>query len=224
MVKYISIRVILDRLLRHPLLQELTLEQAIQYTVDFVHIMGLPKLYQDNIIRLKVVDYQAELPCNIVDIIQVQLSKNGVSISHMGDSFNGISKRHSDITYKTQGTVLHLSVPQAEVDVAYKSLAIDDEGFPMISDNSIFLKALESYIKKEYFTILFDLGKINNQILVNTQQEYSFNAGQCHSEFTIPTPSEMQSITNMMNRIVLNHNDFYHGFKNIGDKEQYKIR
>ena len=44
---YISIKEILSRLLRNPLLQDVTLEQAVQYTIDFIGIFGLPKLYQD---------------------------------------------------------------------------------------------------------------------------------------------------------------------------------
>jgi len=42
---------------------------------------------------------------------------------------------------------------------------IDEEGLPMIPDNPIFLKTLELYIKKEYFTILFDMGKISPAVL-----------------------------------------------------------
>ena len=42
-VSYVNIRVVLDRLLRHPLLTDLNLETAIQYTLDFISAMGLTK-------------------------------------------------------------------------------------------------------------------------------------------------------------------------------------
>ena len=44
---YINIREVLNRVLRHPLLQDVTLEQAVQYTIDFIGIFGMPRLYQD---------------------------------------------------------------------------------------------------------------------------------------------------------------------------------
>jgi len=33
---------------------------------------------------------------------------------------------------------------------------VDENGFPLILDNPVYLRALESFIKKEVFTILFD--------------------------------------------------------------------
>ena len=50
---YINIKEILSRLLRHPLLQDVTLEQIIHYILDFIGIFGMPKLYQD----------KEEVPC-----------------------------------------------------------------------------------------------------------------------------------------------------------------
>ena len=42
MVNHISIRQIIDDLLDHPLLQDLTLERAINYAVHFIQIVGVP--------------------------------------------------------------------------------------------------------------------------------------------------------------------------------------
>jgi hypothetical protein len=46
MNEFISIKVIIDRLLRHPLLQDLTFEAAIDYTVDFMRLVGVPKMFE----------------------------------------------------------------------------------------------------------------------------------------------------------------------------------
>ena len=45
--------------------------------------------------------------------------------------------------------------------MAYRALPVDGEGIPLIPDNSVFYRALEAYVKKNWFTILFDLGKIS---------------------------------------------------------------
>ena len=100
---------------------------------------------------------------------------------------------------------------------------MDEEGLPMLPDNPIFLKALELYIKKEWFTILFDLGKIQPAVLNNTQQEYAFKAGQCNSEFTTPSPSEMESISGILNQMIPRVNEFRKGFKDLGNKEFLKL-
>ena len=38
---YINIREVLSRVTRHPLMQDISLEAGIQYTIDFIGIMGL---------------------------------------------------------------------------------------------------------------------------------------------------------------------------------------
>ena len=43
-VQYVKLESILDRCMRHPLMNNLTLEAVIQYTVDFIGIFGHPSL------------------------------------------------------------------------------------------------------------------------------------------------------------------------------------
>lgn len=52
MTDYISIKVILDNLLHHPLLQDLTLERAVAYAVDFIRIVGMPPMFIEKTARL----------------------------------------------------------------------------------------------------------------------------------------------------------------------------
>lgn len=225
---WINIRVVLDRVLRHPLLTDLTLEAAIQYTIDFISIMGLPPLYIDKVETLQIENFRAILPCDLISINQVRLHKNGMALRAMTDNFNAYPTHdheerdwweRGEPSFKTQGRVIFTSIRHEKVDISYKAIMLDDEGLPLIPDNSIFLKALELYIKKEWFTILFDMGKISPAVLNNTQQSYAFVAGQCNNEFLIPSVSEMEAITNVWNQLILRTNEFRYGFKNLGDKE-----
>ena len=45
MERYISIKEVLDNLLDNPLLQDLTLERVVNYTIDFIRKVGMPKVY-----------------------------------------------------------------------------------------------------------------------------------------------------------------------------------
>ena len=90
-------------------------------------------------------------------------------------------------------------------------------------DNPVFLKTLESYIKREVFTILFDMGKINGNVLQNTQQQYAWLAGQLQSEFTIPSVSEMESIKNSWCTLIQRTHEFDNGFSSLGRRENIKL-
>lgn len=225
-IRFTNIRVVLDRLLRHPLLTDLNLETAIQYTMDFIGIMGLPKVYVEKEESVEIEDYRGVLPCDLISVNQVRMHKTKMCIRSMTDNYNGVSQ-HCDtgeFTFKTQGSLIYTSFKHGKVDINYKAVMLDDEGLPMIPDNSIFLKTLELYIKKEWFTILFDMGKISPAVLQNTQQEYAFKAGQCNNEFLIPSVSEMESFTNMWNQMIPRFNEFRRGFKNLGNKEHLRIK
>lgn len=222
---WISIRVILDRILRHPLLTDLTLEAAIQYTIDFIGVMGLPATYINKVETLHIKEFKAVLPCDLVSINQVRLSDTGECLRSMTSTFvnpHNPSERREN-SFKTQGSVIFTSFRTGKVDISYNAIAVDSDGFPLLPNNSIFLATLELYIKKEWFTILFDMGKISPAVMQNTQQSYAFKAAQCNSEFIIPSVSEMESITNMWNQLIPRMNEFKKGFQHLGDKEYLKL-
>ena len=100
-IEYINIRVILDRLLRHPLLNDLNLDAAIQYSLDFIEAMGLPNLYVDRIATIDIKEYRGVLPCDLIAINQVRLHKNGLCLRAMTDNFNGHNLRRSE--YEDRG-------------------------------------------------------------------------------------------------------------------------
>lgn len=220
---YVNIKEILSRVLRHPLLSDLDLETAIQYTLDFISCMGLPSTYIDKDSVLNIKDFKSVLPCDLIAINQVRLARNGVCLRAMTDSFNGTHPEdNGELSFKTQGSVIFTSFKTGDIELSYKAIPTDDDGLPLLPDNPVFLKTLELYIKKEWFTILFDMGKISPAVLQNTQQEYAFKAGQCNNEFMIPSVSEMEAFTRMYNTLIPRVNEFSKSFRHMGDREYIK--
>ena len=68
MTSYISIKQILDNLLDHPMLQDLTLERAVDYAVRFIQIIGAPTEFQEKTQYIKIQDYRGVLPCDFYEI------------------------------------------------------------------------------------------------------------------------------------------------------------
>lgn len=68
------------------------------------------------------------------------------------------------------------------------------------------------------------MGKIAPVVLQNTQQQYAWLAGQLQSEFTIPSQSEMESISRMWNTLVQRTSEFNNGFSSLGNKEYIKLQ
>ena len=226
-IDYINIRELLSRVLRHPLLQDFTFEQAIQYTLDFIGLFGFPGLYQDKEEVVHICDYRGKLPCDLIEINMVKDCRTDIPLRSMTSAFNPGGKYYNHLRqepqFKTQGRVIITSFPEGDIVISYKAIPVDEEGLPLLIDNSKYLKALELYVKCQLFTMLFDMGKLTPQVLNHTEQEYTWAAGQLAEEFKTPSEAEMQSITNMLNQIIVRKGDFYNRYERLGNKEFRKI-
>lgn len=220
---YVSIKEILSRVTRHKKLQGIDLEACIQYTLDFFAIVGVPDILVDRQDIVDVCNFKGELPCDAARIVQVRDEKSKVAMREMTDSFNGNSRfLPSERSFKVQNRIIVTSFKEGKVLVAYKAIRTDTDGLPMLPDDPLFLKALESYIKYTVYTDLFDDGKIKENVLNKAEQDYSWDVGKCINHYKMPSYSEMQAITGMMHRLIPSQNEFFAGFKGAGDTEYYR--
>lgn len=223
---YISINEILARIKRHPFLENISFERVVQYVLDFFRRAGLPKMFVNKIDVIDIYDYRGVLPCDLVQINQIREMKSKVCLRAMTDNFNGHNRHciRTEMSFKTQGNILFVSFKHGKVEISYKTMPVDDEGYPLLLDNPIFLQALENYIKKEEFSILFDLSQIPAVVLNNARQEYAFSVGQLSSELTLPSVSEMESLSRMWSTLVQRTTDFDKGFRDLGNREYIKVQ
>lgn len=222
MYQFISIKVILDNLLEHPMLQDLTLERVVAYTIRFMQLVGMPKLFIEKVEDIEIEEYRALLPCDFISVIQLRDKKAHKAYISTTDSFFMAKDETQQLTYRIQGNILYASIKAAVLELSYKAIPVDEEGYPMIVNNEAFIRALELYIKKQRFTILFDQGKLQSGVYQNIQQEYSWAVGQAQTSLIMPTIDELQSITNMWNTLVPRINDHDFGFKSNNIKEHLK--
>ena len=221
--QYITIKNILDKVLRHPLMQDLSLETAVDYTVDFMRIVGVPKMFTEKVAELEVDAYRAKLPCDFYQIIQIRPVGGAALIASTDNFFMGENKSKSSNTYKIQGGIIYTSIEKGNFELSYLAIATDKHGFPLIPDNSSFTRALELYIKKQWFTILFDLGKIQPAVLQNVQQEYAWAVGDCQTEFNRLSIDEMEAFSNSWRTMIMRTNQHSSGFAGNGSREHLKI-
>lgn len=241
-IQYTNIKRILDDLTEHPLLRDLTLDQVVRHTIRFISLHGYPKLYRDKQEVVEIKDFRGLLPCDLISIMQVKDTKTGLCLRSMTDTFtpdenlrknkpkdllNNIQseyippmeKHMEELAFKTQGRIIFTSFPNGKIEITYKSIPTDEDGFPLLIDNETYLNALEAYIKLKVFTIKFDTGKITAGVLSNAQTDYGWASHLLQSEMTMVSMSEMESITRMLNTMIKPITSFDNGFKNMGDRE-----
>lgn len=246
-IQYTNIRRVLDDITDHPLLRDVTLEQVIRHTIRFISLYGFPQFYQDKIAVVGIKEFRGALPCDLISIIQVKDLATGVCLRSMTDTFTPgkeprveefhphkevLHNAHSigdyipplkeqleEATFKTQGRIIFTSFKDGEVEIAYKSIPVDEDGFPLLIDNETYLNALEAYIKVRVFTVKYDTGKIQAGVLSNAQTDYAWAAHNLQAEMTTPSVSEMESMTRYLTTMIKSNTQFDQGFKHLGDRE-----
>lgn len=232
MKNFISLKIIMDRLLRNPLLKDINFEAVIDYTLDFIQILGMPKIYVDKIAEIKINEYRGELPCDLIEIIQTSF-KCGETISPMRYSTNTFKNKYHCIkskdltcnsihTYAVNNGYITTNEENGCIIMSYRGLAIDENNIPMIPDNPRILRALENYIKVKYYTILFENALIPQQILQNVQQEYAWSVGAAETELQKVSLDQIQNLSNIFNKLLPSTRGHYNFYNSIGTEEYLK--
>lgn len=233
---FININVIMDRVTRHPLIKDIPFETVVDLAVDFMRIVGTPPSFIEKTEYIEIENYRGQLPCDFYEMIQVRLAKScdkGFEsydrhpvFRYTTDSFHMSEHKPkvSDLTYKIQGGCIFTApLRDGTIEIAYMAMPTDDEGYPLLPDNSAYTRALQAYIKKEWFTIQFDQDKIDQKVMAKADQDYAWAVGQAQTDLIRPNMDQMQAISNMWNTLVDRGQEHRKGFVHGGSKEHIII-
>lgn len=228
--KYVSLKLIVDKVKRGNFYKELSYEAAIDYGVEAYRLLASEKAEISIPAKLEIIENRARIPENLERVIQVvkvdECMKSICKMRYATDNFashlhvmnSPDLNNNSDITYSMNNNYIITSFREGWIFVAYKGLPIDSDCVPMIPDNVNVMLAIEYYIK---YRFLDDLGSDNSRIQRQQQkdeQEYCWYIGKAQGAMTAMTMDEYQSFANSMSKMFGSeeHSTF---MKNLGAKE-----
>lgn len=220
--RFIKIQRIADNLADHPMLRDIPFDRIVNYAQQVISLIGSPKLFLDKTAAISIKNYRGELPCDFVSMLQVRGLKDHCEYVSTMDNFHTSPTKPEGVginSYKIQGDVIITSREHEDVEIAYRAIPIDEDGWPMLPDNEPFLLALEAYIKMRRFNILLDQGQISYNVFETAQKEYMFRAGQAQSSLVMPSYDEMETITNVWNNLIPRMSAHRTGFSTEHNKE-----
>lgn len=225
--EYTSLKQIGDRLLRNSVLTGLSWESIVDYVVDFLDIIGIPDIYIENFYEHKIENYKVTLPCDFIEEVQVLFSEKNNSFhtaryatDTMHEHYDKIKPTYkTDYTFSINNTYMYTSIKEGIIRMNYKAIITDEEGYPMMPSNRVFMEALEWFIKLKYYTILWEEGRLEDKRLQNTQSEYAWAVGRLETNMKKLSLSKAESFFNSFSTLVPKHNEFSKQFANTGTKE-----
>lgn len=138
-------------------------------------------------------------------------------------------------TYFVKPGWIVLNKNKGFVKIAYKSIATDERGYPLIPDLASYQEAIYWYVMMKLSFPKFlngSLGghrKYNFNTYTYLQQQWNFYRNQAYAEAMMPNEGEMRSIKNEWTKLIpdwdsddrffrsvgerqLNYNDYYYGY------------
>ena len=237
-VNYKSLGTLLWRILKNPLANELTYEEAAEYALEFIKLLGTPVIYEDKVSPpIELQQYKAELPCNILQIRGIRY----IDLNNDGEICDAIAlrestniyhrdplehldtdRRNSEFTYSIQKGILFTSVCDGFVEVSYQGIATDEEGYPLIPDNEKVTLGLEYYVLSRYLEPMWLMGKISDKAFEYINQKRYFYMPSAFTAMTMPSVDGMASLMNSINRLILPTTSHESFFKKMGEKERLR--
>jgi hypothetical protein len=243
---YKSLGTVLWKVLKNPLAAELTYEEAAEYALEFIRLLGAPTAYEKKLFTGNLQMHKMELPCDIIKMDGVRYldsdedgqKGNFIAMREATNAYhfdpNEYSNeqdtefdlrgnhRRSEFTYKIQRGILFASMRTGCVEIAYQGLSLDEDGYPLIPDNEKVLIGIEYYILSRYLEPLWMMGKITDKAFEYIQQKRYFYIPSAYNSMQMPNEDMMESVMNSINRLIINttaHQNFY---KKMGEKERIR--
>ena len=185
---------------------------------------------------LTVTNYQAALPANLHQVIQVAYAEEDnydgpfYPMRYSSGSFNankGITIPDStttedekanqtgfsiDLTYVITPGYIKINAQTGLLILAYTSIPIDEEGYPMVPNDTGFIDALYWYITMKLLYPMWVQGTIRDAIYYDARRSWNYYSKQAYGNAMMPNPDQMESIKNTWNRLIPelgDHNGFY---------------
>jgi hypothetical protein len=226
----ISIGNILWKVLKQPIVQDLKYEDAAEYAIEYLRLIGAPLAFEDKVERIKLSNYKGLLPANLINIKGIQYTDsecdNGIAMRYASDIYhtaiNGCEPGGQEYTYITQNNVVTTSIKDGWINISYSALATDEFGYPLIPDNESFKVALEYYIIHRTLEGLWSMGKITDKVFQYYEQKRHYYSAQATNSMAIKNMDQMETMFKAINRMIVDVNPHETFYKNFGVKEVIK--
>lgn len=225
-----SIGNILWKVLKQPIVQDLKYEDAAEYAIEYLRLIGVPLSFEDKVDRVKLNTHKALLPKNLINIRGIAYSDcecdGGIAMRYASNIYHvnieNDCSNNQEYTYITQNNVVTTSMKDGWINISYNAIITDEYGYPLIPDNESFKVALEYYIIHRTLEGLWSMGKVTDKVFQYYEQKRHYYSAQATNSMTIKNMDQMETMMNALNRMIVDVNPQQTFYKNFGIKEIIK--
>ncbi|HAV25409.1 MAG TPA: hypothetical protein DCX01_04450 [Bacteroidetes bacterium] len=126
---------------------------------------------------------------------------------------------YTPITFDLNNNHITLSVKEGQVCMAYLAVPTDEEGLPLIPEDTSYQLAVKKYLTMKIDYIAWRRGQLASGIYEHSEREWMWYVGQAGNKAKMPNIDQLEAIKNMTMRLLPNINHHETFFKNLGSAE-----
>ncbi len=150
------------------------------------------------------------------ELDNLNLDNNGIMSFDMTAQ---IDNTFSPITFDLNNDHITLSVKEGRVCMAYLAIPTDEEGLPLIPDDTSYQIAIKKYLTMKIDYIAWRKGELRSDIFQHSEQEWAWYVGQAGNKAKMPSIDQLEAIKNQTMRLLPNINAHETFFRTLGSPE-----
>lgn len=158
----------------------------------------------------------------LVNWLPVKYSGDIYHSSFHCEGYTNLESNVTDLTYTINNNYLYLSTQEGAVEISFRKLITDDDGYPMIPDDQSFENALYYYILKEHFFPLLGIGKISQYFYEKIEQNYDWYVAQTANNLKLGSLDHWETTMTGIRRLIQYQNFSDYGYKELHRRERIK--
>tara|TARA_Y100000004_G_scaffold195443_1_gene262466 strand:- start:6422 stop:7321 length:900 start_codon:yes stop_codon:yes gene_type:complete len=123
------------------------------------------------------------------------------------------------ITFDLNNNNITLSVKEGQVCMAYLAIPTDEEGLPLIPEDTSYQLAIKKYLTMKIDYIAWRRGELRSDIFQHSEQEWQWYVGQAGNKAKMPNIDQLEFIKNQTMRLLPNVNSHETFFRTQGSPE-----
>ncbi len=228
-MKYVNMNQVISRIYRNlNLTEDIRFEDAKIWAYEVLRLVNVTPQYQINVVELEIVDYKAELPCDLNQIIMVTKDGFGMKYRPAEPFYNTFVIENNYIpcnyenNYDIRYPYIHTNFTDTHIILSYTSFVLDDDGYPMIPDNELLHQAMFWYIYK--MLLLGGYESKTQQITFDYCDRKAIGyMTAAKGDMLMPSLAQMENIKDMRMKQITPLDEYKRAFRTLTNKEYLRI-
>lgn len=226
------------------LVEQLDLSDAIEWAGEAIEFIGTPYAWHDKRDIIRITNGKAKLPCDLhlVNTIRCYVTDTDYEdcfddvtfhwhqMRYGNDLFHNVNKHGycKDVpdcytcayTYIMNDDYVFTNFETGYIELSYKAIPIDENGYPLIPDDVKYMNAVTYHIMMKLAFIKWMSGTIQENIYRKIEQDRDWYIGAAQNRGKMPSIDLMEGIKNNIIRLIPKINQHVDAFRTSGDLEQ----